>query len=154
MPSHRSLRMAEAIREVVATAILFEVADPRVRSVTVLRVEVSGDLRQATVFVSIMGTEAEQKRALRGLEPRDRLSSSPGGRAAANPIHAGLELQARRQRQEIGRADASDRRGRRLGPEAGDIPRLNPSPTAPRRKRPRSAPRTSMPAEDAVPESS
>ena len=28
MPSHRSLRMAEAIREVVATAILFEVADP------------------------------------------------------------------------------------------------------------------------------
>ena len=47
MPSHRSQRMAEAIREVVATAILFEVADPRVRSVTVLRVELSGDLRQA-----------------------------------------------------------------------------------------------------------
>ena len=46
MPSHRSLRMAEAIREVVATAILFDVADPRVRAVTVLRVEVSGDLRQ------------------------------------------------------------------------------------------------------------
>ena len=31
MPSHRSLRMAEAIREVVSSAILFEVADPRVR---------------------------------------------------------------------------------------------------------------------------
>ena len=31
MPSHRSLRMAEAIREVVASAILFEVADPRVQ---------------------------------------------------------------------------------------------------------------------------
>ncbi len=29
MPSHRSLRIAQAIREVVATAILFEVADPR-----------------------------------------------------------------------------------------------------------------------------
>ena len=63
MPSHRSLRMAEAIREVVSSAILFEVADPRVRSVTVLRVEVSGDLRNATVYVSIMGTEAEQKLA-------------------------------------------------------------------------------------------
>ena len=61
MPSHRSLRMAEAIREVVASAILFDVADPRVRAVTVLRVEVSGDLRNATVFVSIMGTEAEQQ---------------------------------------------------------------------------------------------
>lgn len=67
MPSHRSLRIAEAIREVVATAILFEVADPRVRAVTVLRVEVSGDLRQAKVFVSIMGTPAERKTALEGL---------------------------------------------------------------------------------------
>jgi ribosome-binding factor A len=59
--------MAEAIREVVATAILFEVADPRVRSVTVLRAEVSGDLRHATVFVSIMGTQAEQNRVFEGL---------------------------------------------------------------------------------------
>ena len=67
MPSHRSLRMAEAIREVVATAILFEVADPRVHSVTVLRVEVSGDLRQAKVYVSIMGSESERRRALEGL---------------------------------------------------------------------------------------
>jgi ribosome-binding factor A len=67
MPSHRSLRVAEAIREVVATAILFEVADPRVRGVTVLGVEVSGDLRHAKVSVSVMGTEAEQKRALAGL---------------------------------------------------------------------------------------
>jgi ribosome-binding factor A len=67
MPTHRSLRMAEAIRELVATAILFEVADPRVRAVTVLRAEVSGDLRQAKVYVSIMGTEPEQQRALEGL---------------------------------------------------------------------------------------
>lgn len=68
MPSHRSLRMAEAIREVVSSAILFDVADPRVRSVTVLRVEVSGDLRHATVFVSIMGTADEQERSLHGLK--------------------------------------------------------------------------------------
>ncbi len=68
MPSHRSLRIAQAIREVVATAILFEVSDPRVHSVTVLRVEVTGDLRQATIFVSVMGTEAEQRRAMEGLK--------------------------------------------------------------------------------------
>jgi ribosome-binding factor A len=67
MPSHRVQRVAEAIREVVAQAILFEVADPRVKGVTVLRAEVSADLRQATVFVSLMGTPAEQKLALRGL---------------------------------------------------------------------------------------
>ena len=36
MPSHRSLRVAEAIREVVSQAILFDLADPRVKAVTVL----------------------------------------------------------------------------------------------------------------------
>jgi ribosome-binding factor A len=59
--------MAEAIREVVATAILFEVADPRVREVTVLSVEVSADLRNATVFVSIMGDENQRRHTFRGL---------------------------------------------------------------------------------------
>lgn len=59
--------MAEAIREVVASAILFEVADPRVRAVTVLRAEVSGDLRTSTVYVSVMGTEGEQRLAMNGL---------------------------------------------------------------------------------------
>jgi ribosome-binding factor A len=68
MSSHRNLRVAQAIREVVASAILFETADPRIRSVTVLRAEVSSDLRQATVYVTVMGTEAEQSLALRGLK--------------------------------------------------------------------------------------
>jgi ribosome-binding factor A len=67
MPSHRSLRMAEAIREVVSSTVLFELADPRVRAVTVLGVEVSGDLRSASVSVSIMGSEAEQELAMKGL---------------------------------------------------------------------------------------
>ena len=68
MPSHRGLRMAEAIREVVSQAILFQVSDPRVSGVTVLNVEVSGDLRNATVFVSIMGTAAEVENAMNGLK--------------------------------------------------------------------------------------
>jgi ribosome-binding factor A len=60
--------MAQAIREVVSSAILFEVSDPRVRAVTVLGAEVSHDMRQATVLVSIMGTETEQNLAMRGLQ--------------------------------------------------------------------------------------
>jgi len=67
MSSHRSLRIAEAIREVVATAILFDVSDPRIRAVTVLRVEVSQDLRNATIFVSVMGSDAERNLAMKGL---------------------------------------------------------------------------------------
>jgi ribosome-binding factor A len=72
MPSHRSLRMAEAIREVVSSAILFEVADPRVHSTTVLRVEVSDDLRTARIFVSVMGTDEEQRLAMSGLKSAAR----------------------------------------------------------------------------------
>jgi ribosome-binding factor A len=68
MPSHRSLRVAEAIREVVSSAILFEMADPRVHGVTVLGVEVTGDLRSATVLVSVMGSESQQKQALQALQ--------------------------------------------------------------------------------------
>ncbi|AMV37668.1 30S ribosome-binding factor RbfA [Planctomyces sp. SH-PL62] len=67
MPSHRSLRIAEAIREVVATAVLFEVADPRIQGVTVLGVEVTQDLRGATVYVTVMGSEADRNQAMKGL---------------------------------------------------------------------------------------
>ncbi len=68
MPSRRAQRTAEAIREVVSMAILAELQDPRVRDVTVTYVEVSGDLRQAKVHVSVMGDEAKQNLSLRGLQ--------------------------------------------------------------------------------------
>jgi ribosome-binding factor A len=67
MKSHRLARVAEAIREVAAETILFELRDPRVKMVTVTRAEVSGDLQHAKVHVSIMGTEKEQALTLHGL---------------------------------------------------------------------------------------
>ena len=48
-------------------AILTEVRDPRVRDVTVTRVEMDPDMRGATVHVSVMGSPARQQLALRGL---------------------------------------------------------------------------------------
>jgi ribosome-binding factor A len=48
-------------------AILTQVRDPRVRDVTVTRVEMAPDMRSATVHVSIMGSPAQQQLALRGL---------------------------------------------------------------------------------------
>ncbi|MEN1679797.1 MAG: 30S ribosome-binding factor RbfA [Planctomycetota bacterium] len=68
MPSRRVLKAAEAIREVVSMAILTDLRDPRVQGVTVTYVEVSGDLRNAKVHVSIMGDEAEQRLCLHGLK--------------------------------------------------------------------------------------
>ena len=49
-------------------AILTELKDPRVRDVTVTHVEVTPDMRQAKVHVSIMGDEKKQKLTLHGLE--------------------------------------------------------------------------------------
>src|SRR3954454_19667204 len=68
MKTHRLARVAEAIREVASETILFELRDPRVKNVTVTRTEVSGDLQHARVYVSIMGTPAEEQRILSGLQ--------------------------------------------------------------------------------------
>ncbi|QDT69975.1 Ribosome-binding factor A [Planctomycetes bacterium MalM25] len=68
MSSRRVLKAAEAIREVVGMAILADLRDPRIEHVTVTRVEVSADLRNAKVYVSVMGSEAKQHLALKGLE--------------------------------------------------------------------------------------
>jgi ribosome-binding factor A len=67
MPSRRILKAAEAIREVVSMAILTELKDPRIEHVTVTAVEVTPDMRQATVRVSIMGDETKQRLCLHGL---------------------------------------------------------------------------------------
>jgi len=68
LTSRRLLKAAEAIREVVAQAILTELRDPRVRDVTVISVEVSPDMREAKVGVSVMGDEAQKTLSLRGLQ--------------------------------------------------------------------------------------
>jgi ribosome-binding factor A len=68
MSSRRVLKVAEAIREVVGMAILAELRDPRVHDVTVTYVEVSPDLRQAKVYVSVMGDEKTQQLAIHGLQ--------------------------------------------------------------------------------------
>jgi ribosome-binding factor A len=67
MTSRRVLKVAEAIREVVGMAIVTELQDPRIENVTVTYVEVSPDLRYGKVHVSIMGDDAKQQLALRGL---------------------------------------------------------------------------------------
>jgi ribosome-binding factor A len=67
MKSHRLARVNEVIREVAANAILFQIKDPRVKGVTVTRAEVSADLQHAKVYVSVMGSEKEQKLTMYGL---------------------------------------------------------------------------------------
>ena len=61
-------RVNEVVRQVVANAILLELKDPRVQGVTVLRAQVTGDLRHAKIFVSLMGDAKQQKLTMHGLD--------------------------------------------------------------------------------------
>lgn len=64
----RPARVASVVREVVAHAITFEMKDPRIDGVTVSDVEVTGDLREARVFVHIHDPDRADAalKALRG----------------------------------------------------------------------------------------
>jgi ribosome-binding factor A len=59
-------RVNEAVREVLSEALL-ELKDPRIGFVTVTGVDTSPDLRQARVFVSVLGGERRRERTLAGL---------------------------------------------------------------------------------------
>ena len=66
--TRRPDRVAEAIREEVATFLAEGVKDPRVVGlVTVTGVDVTRDLRHAKVYVSILGSESERAATLDGL---------------------------------------------------------------------------------------
>ncbi|HEY9225398.1 MAG TPA: 30S ribosome-binding factor RbfA [Gemmatimonadaceae bacterium] len=64
----RADRVAAAIREEVATFLAEDAKDPRITAmVTVTGVEVTRDLRQAKVFVSVMGSDADRAKTFEGL---------------------------------------------------------------------------------------
>lgn len=65
----RSDRVAEAIREEVATFLQEGVKDPRVVGlVTVTSVDVTRDLRSAKIYVSVLGSDEERRATFEGLE--------------------------------------------------------------------------------------
>ena len=63
----RMRRVNEAIRETLAEAVS-ELKDPRIGFVTVTGVKTSSDLRQARVYVSVLGNERKREKTLQGLE--------------------------------------------------------------------------------------
>ena len=62
----RPERVAEEFREILAEEIP-RLKDPRVGFVTVTRVEVSPDLRKATVFYTVMGQDKDHRSTRAGL---------------------------------------------------------------------------------------
>jgi ribosome-binding factor A len=65
--SRRTNRLAEEIRAEVAGIIGSGLKDPRIGFVTVIRVDLTADLRTARVFVGVLGDEAQRAKSLAGL---------------------------------------------------------------------------------------
>src|SRR5215470_12936454 len=64
---HRTERVADTIREEVAQIVGYELDDPRLTGVTVTEVRLSDNMRDARVYVTVAGNEAEHKSALAAL---------------------------------------------------------------------------------------
>ena len=69
MSVDRMRRVNEAVREVLSEALGSDgLKDPRIGFVTVTDVRTSADLRQARVYVTVLGDDEQRKASLAGLQ--------------------------------------------------------------------------------------
>ncbi|WP_019929833.1 30S ribosome-binding factor RbfA [Nocardia sp. BMG111209] len=81
----RARRLAKRIVTIVGTAIEYEIKDPRLRFVTITDAKVTGDLREATVYYTVMGetidAEPDYQGAAEGLKKATGVLRSTVGAA-------------------------------------------------------------------------
>ncbi|RNC70365.1 MAG: ribosome-binding factor A [Desulfuromonadales bacterium] len=63
----RSDKVAEAIHELVSGLLVKGIKDPRIGFVTITGVKVTDDIRHATIFYTVIGTDEEKKATSHGL---------------------------------------------------------------------------------------
>lgn len=64
----RVRKIQEFIKQEVSNIILRELKDPRIGFITVTDARITGDLREATVYVSLFGSDAEKADTLKALK--------------------------------------------------------------------------------------
>ena len=88
----RVKRISEEIRRIVSQLITSGLKDPRVSSMTsITKVEVTGDLRYANIYVSTLGDDKVKKETLKGLKSakgfiRNEIGSNMDLRYIPEPI--------------------------------------------------------------------
>jgi ribosome-binding factor A len=76
----RARRLSEAIVQIVAEMLERRIKDPRLGFVTVTEARVTGDLREATVFYTVYGSDAERAESAAALASAAGLIRSEVGR--------------------------------------------------------------------------
>lgn len=77
----RVRRHAERIREIVASAVRTQIKDPRLGMITITDARITADLREATVFYTVLGDAAAQASTGAALDSAKGLLRSTVGRA-------------------------------------------------------------------------
>ena len=67
-PNRRTTRINQLLREELSRLVQVEIKDPRVRSVTITRVDATQDLSYADVYVRTLTDDAPVEEAISGLE--------------------------------------------------------------------------------------
>ncbi|CRK80479.1 30S ribosome-binding factor RbfA [Neobacillus massiliamazoniensis] len=65
--SHRANRVGEQMKKELSDIIGRKIKDPRIGFVTVTDVQVTGDLQQAKVYISVLGDDEQRENTLKGL---------------------------------------------------------------------------------------
>ncbi|MCM3214703.1 MULTISPECIES: 30S ribosome-binding factor RbfA [Niallia] len=65
--SLRPNRVGEQMKKELGEIISRKIKDPRIGFVTVTDVQVTGDLQQATVYISVLGDQEQRENTLNGL---------------------------------------------------------------------------------------
>ena len=90
-PALRRARLSQAIRQVLSELLLTDMKDPRLAGVVISEVELSGDLKQARAYFSVIGDEERERQAADGLrQARSFLRREMGRRLR---IHNAPELE-------------------------------------------------------------
>src|SRR5437773_1631606 len=77
----RVRRHAERIRELVATVVRTQIKDPRLGMITITDARITADLREATVFYTVLGDAAAQTGTAAALESANGMLRSVVGKA-------------------------------------------------------------------------
>jgi ribosome-binding factor A len=89
----RAKRLADLIREVVAEKLQRDIKDPRLGTrVTITDTRVTGDLREATVFYTVYGDDADRQDVAAGLSSARGVLRSAVGAAAGVKHTPSLEF--------------------------------------------------------------
>ena len=80
MPSPRVLKLADQIKGIVATMLERRIKDPRLGFVTVTDVRLTGDSREATVFYTVLGGDADHAGTAAALQSATGLIRSQVGK--------------------------------------------------------------------------